>query len=73
MNWESWYKGVCPECGQVNWFCNGDEQDVTVADVAGIICHTCKAKIPIGEEYNDALTAEDEDYGRWKKGLEKPR
>jgi len=39
---ESWYNDTCPKCGTKNWWCNGDESDLTRPDVDSIRCYKCK-------------------------------
>ena len=39
---ESWYNDCCPFCGKRNWWCNGDESDLTQMDVEAVKCWNCK-------------------------------
>ena len=39
---ESWYKTWCPKCETINWFCNGDERDLSGVDIDAIKCRKCK-------------------------------
>lgn len=41
---ESYFKIACPQCGTLNIVNNGDDSDLTVADVDGVICWHCKHK-----------------------------
>lgn len=47
---ESWYRDVCPFCKKVNFWCNGDENDLTVIDAEGIKCWSCKKTWSIEDE-----------------------
>ena len=38
---EAWYKTWCPECNVVNWFCNGNENDLSGLDVEAVECREC--------------------------------
>lgn len=74
MYWISWYVGKCLHCEAENWFCNGDETDCTVSDVAGVICWKCKGKLPTTEEGMGDLYDEEVDDmgGLWVKGKKNP-
>jgi hypothetical protein len=39
---ESWYTDNCPKCYTLNWWCNGDESDMTQCDIEGVKCWNCK-------------------------------
>ena len=41
---ESFFKIVCPNCLKINLVNNGDEFDLTVDDVDGVICGCCGHK-----------------------------
>ena len=45
---ESWYKVWCPYCEQINWICNGNEQDVSGIDIDGVRCLACKKVFMMG-------------------------
>ncbi len=38
---ESWYRVWCPYCETGNWFCNGNESDLSGIDVDAIKCRSC--------------------------------
>ena len=38
---EAWYKEQCPNCGTINWVCNGDESDITGKDLDAYKCRKC--------------------------------
>jgi hypothetical protein len=61
---ETWYKIWCSECNSVNWFCNGDEADLSKIDIEGCKCWNC-GKV----EYFDEEMSEDQD---WELGRETP-
>lgn len=46
---ESWYKVWCPYCDTDNWYCNGNENDITGIDVEVIKCRKCKKLFLLGE------------------------
>jgi len=46
---ESWYKVWCPYCDADNWYCNGNENDITGCDVEAVKCHKCKKLFLLGE------------------------
>lgn len=37
-------KVECPKCGVINQFDNGDDADLTVADIDAVICYQCEHK-----------------------------
>jgi RNase P subunit RPR2 len=38
---ESWYKEWCPKCNTINWWCNGDESNLSGIDVQAFKCRKC--------------------------------
>jgi len=55
---ESWYRNFCPFCNAVNWYCNGDESDLTVLDVEAVKCWSCK-KTWSTENENEIIENDD--------------
>lgn len=45
---ESWYRVWCPYCDTVNWFCNGNENDITGLDIDAVRCRICKKVFRLG-------------------------
>lgn len=45
---ESWYRVWCPYCESENWFCNGNEQDISGVDVEAVRCRGCKKLFRLG-------------------------
>jgi len=64
---ESWYRDICPFCGKVNWWSNGDENDLTQMDTEGIKCWSCKK---VWSTEDNKLVPEDETI--YADGQEKP-
>jgi transposase-like protein len=58
---ETIYKCWCPACDAVNYVNNGNEQDCTVADRGGFVCHLCGQTIRFEEEPPD-ITDDDTGY-----------
>ncbi len=38
---DAWYKEFCPECDAINWWTDGNLDDVTIPDTDGIKCRSC--------------------------------
>lgn len=38
---ENWIADNCPMCGEKNYVCQGDIEDVTGIDIDGIKCYKC--------------------------------
>ena len=64
--WDSWYRFLCPYCEEINWYCNGDENDLSGVDVNNVKCWNCKNTFTTVE--NDDLLGRGCDI----EGLEKP-
>ncbi len=64
---ESWYKLFCPYCEQINWFCNGNEQDLSGIDKDGIRCFACKEVFMLGlrDEILIELNGGEYPKGNW--------
>lgn len=45
---ESWYKVWCPFCDISNWYCNGNESDLSGLDVEAIKCRHCNKVFLLG-------------------------
>jgi len=45
---ESWYRVWCPWCEADNWYCNGNESDLSGLDVEAIKCRICKETFNLG-------------------------
>lgn len=56
---ESWYRDICPFCGKENYWCNGDENDLTQMDVEGVKCWNCKK---VWSTEDNKLVNEEEVY-----------
>ena len=74
---ESWYKEWCPECETVNWFCNGDESDLSGIDIEGIKCRACGHIWYLGDQDMYDFDAEMGHWEsiedcNWELGKEKP-
>ena len=72
---DSWYEEFCPECEAVNWFCNGDESDLTAVDIEAVKCRSCghiwSVEEMVGE--NDPTPQEErEQEWNYEVGLENP-
>ncbi len=75
---ETWYKESCPECGTINWICNGDESDLSGVDVDGYKCRKCGYIHYFGDEDMYKFDAECGDWEskedcNWNLGLETPK
>jgi hypothetical protein len=74
---ETWVKTHCPKCKKVNWFCEGNLQDMTVPDTEAIKCWSCghawwrDPDTPYEMGYNEDEECSIEDYA--DEGQEKPR
>lgn len=38
---ESWYRVWCPYCDTSNWYCNGNESDISGMDIDAVKCRNC--------------------------------
>lgn len=63
MQIETWLKIWCPSCKVPNWVCNGDVNDLTVSDVVGVRCYSCKHEFGLDGE-DEFNTDEDYEPGR---------
>ena len=59
---ESWVKTHCEKCEKANWVCDGNMQDLTVADTEAIECWNCGNKWWRDPDYASMMYEnEDED------------
>ena len=72
---ESWYKEWCLKCEAVNWFCNGDESDLSGRDIESVKCRSCgyiwSVEEMVGDE-DDTPQAEREENWNYESGRETP-
>jgi hypothetical protein len=45
---ETWYRVWCPYCDEDNWYCNGNEKDLSQDDVEAIMCRNCNKTFGLG-------------------------
>ncbi len=64
---ESWYKIFCPCCEQINWICNGNEQDVIGIDIDGVKCLKCNDVFMLGgrDEIEIEINGGEYPAGNW--------
>ena len=62
---ETWYNSICPFCNKHNFWCNGDESDLTRPDVDAVTCWSCK-KVWLLED-NSMVNEDDYFYEDGKK------
>lgn len=72
---ESWHNEGCPKCDTVNWFCNGDESNLSGVDLDGYKCRKCGHIELLGIEPCEELGGwrwDDKEDCNWDLGLETP-